>query len=222
VRRSQSIAGSGGRFAPGPASRKNRAVQPEPVTLTGKLIRLVPLAESHVPDLARAGQDEAIWRYFNMPVGWTATETNMALFVRELVDRQARGIELPFAVVVRESGRAIGMTRYLDMAPRHRSLEVGGTWYGTPYQRTGVNTECRFLILGHAFEALGCVRVQFKVDVRNERSLRAVERIGAVREGVLRQHLIMPDSHRRDSVIFSILDREWPAVKALLERLMAR
>jgi RimJ/RimL family protein N-acetyltransferase len=192
------------------------------VTLPGKLIQLVPLAERHIPDLARAGQDETIWRYFNMPVGWTATEANMAHFVRELVDRQARGIELPFAVVLRETGRAVGMIRYADIDARHRSLEVGGAWYGTPYQRTGVNTECRYLILGHAFEALGCLRVQFKADLRNERPLRALERIGAVREGVLRQHMIMPDGHRRDSVIFSILDREWPAVKALLERLMAR
>ena len=197
-------------------------MQLEPVILTGRLIQLVPLAEGHIPDLAQAGEDPAIWRYFNMPVGWTATEANMAHFVRELLNRRARGTELPFAVSLRETGRAIGMIRYADIDARHRHLEVGGTWYGTPYQRTGVNTECRYLILRHAFEALGCLRVQFKVDLRNERSLRALERIGAVREGVLRQHMVMPDGHCRDSVVFSILDREWLAVKAHLQRLMDR
>src|SRR5262249_4916520 len=111
-----------------------RVVQLQPVILTGRLIQLVPLAERHIPDLAQAGEDPAIWRYFNMPVGWTTTEANMAHFVRELLNRRARGTELPFAVSLRETGRAIGMVRYADIDARHRHLEVGGTWYGTPYQ----------------------------------------------------------------------------------------
>jgi RimJ/RimL family protein N-acetyltransferase len=192
----------------------------QPVTLTGRLVRLEPLAEAHVPDLTSAGQDEAIWRY--MPYGLVRTEEQMVAFVREVLARQERGTDMPFAVVHRQTGRAVGCTRYLAIERQHRGLEIGGTWYGSAHQRSGVNTECKYLLLGHAFEALGCLRVQFKTDLRNERSQRAIEGIGAVREGVLRKCLIMPDGYVRSTVVYSILAEEWPEVKGLLERLMER
>lgn len=187
----------------------------QPVTLTGKVVRLEPLAEEHIPDLAIAARDESIWRY--MLYGTMRTEAQMRAWVLDLLERQARGTDLPFAVIHLECRRAIGATRYMEIHPQHRNLEIGGTWYGVEFQRTAVNTECKYLLLGHAFETLGCIRVQFKTDLRNERSQRALERIGAIREGTLRRHIITPEGYARDSVIYSILDREWPGVKASLE-----
>ena len=115
------------------------------------------------------------------------------------------------------SGRVAGATRYLNMAPEHRGLEIGGTWYGADFQRTAVNTECKYLLLEYAFETLGCIRVQLKTDERNLRSQRAIERIGAKYEGILRNHMILPDGGYRDSVFYSIIDSEWPGVKKSLE-----
>lgn len=190
----------------------------EPVTLIGRMIRLEPLSEDHVPDLALVGLDENIWRY--MLYGQIHTEADMRRWVLEILERQARGTDLAFAVVLQADGKAVGATRYLDIRPEHRGLEIGGTWYGAAYQRTAVNTEAKYLLLQHAFETLGCVRVQFKTDLRNERSQRALARIGAVQEGILRNHIIRPDGYIRDSVYFSIIDREWPAVKARLEEML--
>ncbi len=187
----------------------------QPVTLTGRFVRLEPLTEAHVPDLAVAGADETIWRY--MPYGLVTTEAKMREWVRDILARQARGTDLVFAVIHLASGRAVGSTRYMDIQPAHHSLEIGGTWYGREYQRTPVNTECKYLLLTHAFEKLGCIRVQLKTDLRNERSQRAIERIGALREGVLREHMLMPDGYARSSVYFSVLAAEWPGVKAKLE-----
>jgi RimJ/RimL family protein N-acetyltransferase len=186
-----------------------------PIALMGRVVRLEPLSEAHVPDLTIAGADESIWRY--MVYGGVGGKAQMREWVREILSRQARGTDLPFAVIHLGSGRAIGSTRYLDIQPQHRGLEIGGTWYGVAYQRSAVNTECKYLLLRHAFEVLGCLRVQLKTDLRNERSQRAIERIGAVREGVLRNHMILPDDHVRSSVYYSLLDLEWPAVKAKLE-----
>jgi RimJ/RimL family protein N-acetyltransferase len=194
----------------------------DPVTLTGERLRLEPLDASHIPDLTLAGEDRTIWQYFNMPLGWTPTLENMTSFVRELLHRQVRGVELPFAMVHGETGRAIGMSRYVDIVPHHRRLEINGTWLGKAYQRTGLHAESKYLLLRHAFEALDCGRVQIKADRRNQSSLKALERMGAVCEGVLRRHMIMPDGHYRDSVIWSIIEPEWPAVKAHLEDLMTR
>jgi len=144
----------------------------------------------------------------------------MLSWVRDILARQAAGADLAFAVIHRESGRAIGATRYLEIRPEHRGLEIGGTWYATEFQRTAVNTECKYLLLKHAFEVLDCIRVQFKADARKLRSIRAIERIGAMREGVLRKHYILQDGGYRDSVYFSILDREWPKVKERLEEML--
>jgi N-acetyltransferase len=190
----------------------------KPITLQGRVVRLEPLTEMHVPQLAVAGQDEAIWQF--MRYGQITTEPGMRLWVRELLAAQAQGTDLPFAVIYLESGAAIGSTRYLEIRQAHRALEIGGTWYALTFQRTAVNTECKYLLLRHAFEELGCLRVQFKTDLRNERSQRAIERIGAVKEGVLRKHMILPDGVIRDSVYYSIIDSEWPRVKARLEEMM--
>jgi RimJ/RimL family protein N-acetyltransferase len=190
-----------------------------PVTLSGRFVRLEPLAETHVPDLARVAGDESIWRY--MLYGTIQSEDQMLAWVRDLLERQARGTDLPFAVIHTGSGKAIGATRYLDIRPADRGIEIGGTWYGADYQRTAVNTECKYLLLTHAFEQLGCLRVQFKTDLRNVRSQQAIERIGATREGVLRAHMVTPEGHIRDSVYYSIIAPEWPQVKALLEGKLA-
>jgi RimJ/RimL family protein N-acetyltransferase len=192
----------------------------EPVSLLGRVVDLVPLERTHVPGLTAAGKDDAIWQL--MPYGPVTNEERMTWFVEQVLARQSRGTDLPFAVIERSSGQVVGCTRYLDIQPANRGLEIGGTWYAVAHQRTGVNTECKFLLLRHAFETLGSIRVQFKTDLRNERSQRALERIGATREGVLRQNLIMPDGYYRSSVYYSILEQEWPGVKAHLQALMNR
>ena len=188
----------------------------ERVILQGRWVRLEPLEEAHVPDLSAVGLEDDIWRY--MRYGLVRTEEEMRAWVIELLTREKKfGEDLPFAVIYNENGRAIGVTRYLNIHQEDRNVEIGGTWYALAYQRTAVNTECKYLLLRHAFEVWGCVRVQFKADVRNVRSQRAIERLGAVKEGLLRKHMILPDGYVRDTVIYSILDEEWPAVKHRLE-----
>jgi RimJ/RimL family protein N-acetyltransferase len=187
----------------------------EPVTLMGKFVRLEPLSETHIPDLVRVGLEPEIWRF--MRYGKVETEGQISLWVRELLDLQAQGTDLPFAVIHLASGNAIGCTRYLNIDPLNRSLEIGGTWYGLDYQGTMVNTECKYLLLQYAFEELACIRVWFKADTRNLRSIHALERIGAIKEGVLRNHMILPDGYIRDSAVFSLLPNEWPRVKQNLE-----
>lgn len=194
-------------------------LNPQPVTLTGRTVRLEPLSLAHVPDLTAAGQDENIWRY--MPYDTIRTEAQMRAWVEDLLHRQTLGGDLPFAVYHLADQRAVGATRYMDIQHAHRGLEIGGTWYGADYQRTAVNTESKYLLLTHAFETLGCIRVQLKTDLRNERSQAAIARLGAVREGVLRENILMPDGYHRSSVYFSILAHEWPDVKARLAARLA-
>ncbi len=191
-----------------------------PITLEGQLVRLEPLSLVHSEGLAEAGSDPAIWRY--MLYGNLSLPGAMEAWVRDILHRQGEGTDLPFTVIHKPSGRVAGATRYLEIRPAHRGLEIGGTWYATEFQRTGVNTECKYLLLRHAFETMGCIRVQFKADANNERSLRGIERIGARREGVLRNHMILADGRRRDSAYYSILDSEWPTVRAHLEALLSR
>ncbi len=185
-----------------------------PVTLSGKIVRLEPLTLGHVPDLFSAS-NPTIWKY--MLYGDIDSETDMENCVREILRRAESGTDLPFAVIHLETEKAIGATRYLEIRPQHKGLEIGGTWYGLEYQRTGVNTECKYLLLKHAFETLGCVRVQFKSDSRNEKSIAAIKRIGAKPEGILRNHMILSDGTLRHSAYFSILDSDWLAVKKRLE-----
>jgi len=190
----------------------------KPIILTGRVVRLEPLKESHVSDLIVAGKDPSIWQF--MVYGNLSGDGAMYSWVRKMLELQAQGADLPFVVIHLETGQAVGATRYMEIRPMHRALEIGGTWYGTAYQRTRINTESKYLLLQHAFESLGCVRVQFKTDARNIRSQKALERIGAVKEGVLRQHIITPDGFLRDSVYYSILDKEWPLIKRKLEEFL--
>jgi RimJ/RimL family protein N-acetyltransferase len=186
-----------------------------PITLEGKIVRLEPLSETHIPGLVNAGKDESIWKY--MVYGDLSNPDRMTEWVSELLRYQSEGTDLPFTVLLQEKYKIVGATRFLEMHPNHRSLEIGGTWYTPEYQRTVVNAECKYLLLKYAFEEMNCIRVQFKADVRNEHSIHAIERLGAVREGILRNHYILKDGTFRDSVYFSILDREWPDIKKRLE-----
>ena len=188
-----------------------------PVTLDGTIVRLEPLEIRHAADLFVAGEEATIWTWLTR--GPFADLADVEVWIRQAHDARERGEHLPFAIVHRADGRAIGSTRYLDIQPESGNLEIGWTWLGAAHQRTAVNTECKWLLLRHAFEILGAVRVQLKTDLRNERSQRAIERLGAVREGVLRRSRVTRGGYIRDTVVYSILAEEWPAVG---ERLAAR
>jgi N-acetyltransferase len=204
----------------GSRDEKTEKMEIQPIVLTGRYIQLEPLSRHHISDLAVAGKDESIWEH--MLYGKVTTEERMLAWVQDLLSRQAKGSDLPFAVMDRKSGRAIGATRYMEIRPNDLGLEIGGTWYAVDYQRTATNTESKYLLLRHAFETLGYIRVQFKTDLRNVRSQQAIERIGAVKEGVLRNHMIRPDGTIRHSVYYSIINSEWPVVKSLLEEKLFR
>lgn len=192
----------------------------EPVTLVGKHVHLEPMTEDHIPGLTEIGVGQTFWEF--MVYGRMETEDDMRGWVHDILSRAEKGTDLPFVAIHLASGRVAGATRYLNIMPKDRGLEVGGTWYGPEFQRSPVNTECKYLLLTHAFETLGCIRVQLKTDLRNERSQKAIERIGAKKEGILRNHMILPDGRIRHSVFYSILDTEWPDVKNRLEEMMAR
>lgn len=190
------------------------------VVLTGKDVRLEPMTEAHIPGLAEIGVGQDFWDF--MLYDHMNSVADMTDWVRDILSRAEKGADLPFVAIHLASGRVAGATRYLNIMPKDRGLEIGGTWYGVEFQRTAVNTECKYLLLRYVFETLGCIRVQLKTDLRNERSQRAIERIGAVKEGVLRNHMILPDGRFRHSVFYSILDTEWPDVKARLEKMLDR
>jgi RimJ/RimL family protein N-acetyltransferase len=189
----------------------------QPVTLEGQVVRLEPLSVAHEPALLAAAQDERIWRF---TIHDPRTPELMHDYVRSALSDRDRGEALPFAVYHREAGRVIGATRYHSISAPNRGVEIGFTWYAPEFWRTRVNTECKYLLLCHAFDVLGCIRVELKTDGRNDRSREAILRLGAREEGTLRSKVIMRDGHRRDSVYFSILDHEWPAVKERLERML--
>jgi RimJ/RimL family protein N-acetyltransferase len=195
-----------------------RQFDPQPVTLKGRHVRLEPLARRHAEDLFEAGKDETIWPY--MPRPPLKSVEDARAMIKQALEVAAGGTQLPFAIIQRANGRAIGSTRYLDIRPNDRGVEIGWTWIGTAFQRTPVNTECKYLLLRHAFKELGAVRVQMKTDLRNVRSQRAIERLGAVREGVLRKHIVLWDGFIRDTVYYSIIESEWPEVKHRLEGLL--
>ena len=191
-----------------------------PVTLTGKDVRLEPLSEAHIPGLAEIGIGQKFWHF--MLYGDMKTDADMRNWVLDILKRARQGTDLPFVAIDLTSGRVAGSTRYLNIMPKDRGLEIGGTWYGIEFQHTAINTECKYLLMTHAFETLKAIRVQLKTDSRNERSQKAIERIGAKKEGVLRNHIILPDGYFRHSVFYSVLDTEWPEVKKNLEAMMKR
>lgn len=193
---------------------------PRPTVLEGDVVRLEPLHVRHVDDLHEAGRDPSIWRY--MAARPFADVSIARAWVDDAIAQTEAGTRVAFAQVHRATGRAVGSTSYLDLRRRDRGLEIGWTWIAPEHQRTPLNTEAKLLLMTHAFEDLGAVRVAFKTDARNERSQRAIARVGGVREGVLRRHYRLLDDFVRDSVYFSVLDDEWPAVKARLAERLAR
>jgi RimJ/RimL family protein N-acetyltransferase len=191
-----------------------------PVTLDGTRVRMEPfLMEKHWEGLVAIGLDEDLWR-------WTVAQIRNAADLRRYLETAVRerseGRSLPFTTIDKASGRVAGCTRFGNIDRDHRKLEIGWTWVGAPYQRSYVNTEAKYLMLRHAFETLGCLRVEFKTSVLNARSRNAMLRIGCIEEGTLRKHMVNENGTRRDSVYFSILDDEWPGVKARLEEMMKR
>jgi RimJ/RimL family protein N-acetyltransferase len=186
----------------------------EPVTLTGAHVILEPAADRHVGDLLAAAQDDTVWEHLPWPRPHTEAEVAAML-------EDERRIALPFAQLEAATGRAVGITTYRDVDERHRTLEIGGTWLGRPWWRTAINTEAKLLFLGHAFETLGANRVAIKTDIRNERSQAAIARLGAVREGVVRHQYVRRDGTLRDTVLYSLIPEEWPAVRAHLQARLA-
>ena len=186
---------------------------PAPVVLTGRHVRLEPLEDHHRAGLAAAADADPNAFTLSGPVPVVGVE---AWVDRALAERD-RGERLPFAVVLSESGAAVGSSSYLDIAPEDGRLEVGATWYGRPWWKTFVNPESKLLLLSHAFEALGATRVAFRTDADNARSRSAIERLGPVFEGVHRHREHRPDGTLRDTAYYSILAAEWPDVRAALE-----
>jgi RimJ/RimL family protein N-acetyltransferase len=193
---------------------------PRPVTLQGDHVRLEPLGRQHAEDLLRAGEDEAIWRYMPRPA--IKDLAGVRAWIEEAHQEMAAGRQIAFAIVDRTRAKAVGSTRYLDIRRCDRGIEIGWTWLARQHQRTAVNTECKLLLLQHAFETLAAFRVQLKTDARNVRSQRSIERLGAVHEGTWRRHMVLWDGFVRDSVFYSILDWEWPRVKERMQRLLGR
>lgn len=192
----------------------------EPVTLNGHLVRLEPLHLKHAVALFEASRDPGLWTY--KPVAQPRSLTEMEQLIASALQNQQTGGCLPFAVISLERERVVGETRYHNFMLQDHGLEIGWTWLTPSVQRTGVNTECKYLLLHHAFEVMEAIRVQFRTHHLNTNSQRALERLGAVREGVLRNHLIMPDGSYRHSVYYSIIESEWPSAKARIESMMQR
>jgi RimJ/RimL family protein N-acetyltransferase len=179
-------------------------------------VRLELLSHGHAHGLLKHGKDQGVFRY--MPCGAFVSEGDVHAFIDMALTEYRAGQRIPYAIVETGSGDAVGSSSFLALREQHRSVEIGWTWLGVEQQRTGVNTRCKYLMLTHAFETNQCIRVEFKTDARNHASQRAIERIGAQREGVFRSHVICPDGYIRDSVYFSITRKEWPQVKLALER----
>lgn len=191
----------------------------EPVELEGAVARLVPLAAEHAPALAAAACDGELWRlwYTSVP----RPETTAAYVEQALAMREHDGA-MPFTVIQKATGRVVGCTRMFHVEPAHRRLEIGYTWYAQSVQRSALNTECKLLLLAHAFEALGCIAVEFRTHWMNHASRAAIARLGAKEDGVLRHHQIGPDGTLRDTVVFSIIASEWPTVRQHLRYQLER
>jgi RimJ/RimL family protein N-acetyltransferase len=185
-----------------------------PVTLEGQHVHLEPLAKTHLAGLAAVGLDEELWRWIPTSV---RTREEMAAYIETALLEQERGVSLPFAIFEKSTGRAIGSTRYGNIDRTHHRVEIGWTWVAREWQRTAMNTEAKYLLLRHAFETLGCMRVELKTDSLNEKSRAAILRIGAKEEGIFRNHMITSSGRIRHSAYYSIIDSEWPAVKTRLE-----
>jgi len=198
-----------------------KSFHPQPVLLEGTRVRLEPLSFAHAAGLFAASQDETIWRW--LPVPMFPSVEAVEAWIAEALQEQSTGTSVAFATVRARDGKTVGSTRFLDIRRPHRALEIGWTWLATEAQRTAVNTEAKFLMLRHAFEEHGAIRVQLKTDERNEKSRTAIGRLGAVFEGILRNYQTRAhDGYVRNTAMFSITDTEWPAVKAGLEAKLSR
>lgn len=198
------------------------AFDPVPIRLQepGFTVALEPLSLDHAADLCAAGDEDDLWTY--LLTQRPRTVGDYRRYIETAFALQHAGSELPFATIDLSTGRAVGTTRYMEILRPHRSLEIGHTWLSAAYRRTRANTECKFLLLRHAFEKLGAVRVQLKTDHRNTRSQTAIERIGAKFEGRLRRHRINPDGYIRDTMMYSIIREEWPEIRERLRALLNR
>jgi RimJ/RimL family protein N-acetyltransferase len=188
-----------------------------PVTLEGQYVRLEPLSLDHHSALCKVGLDPDLWRWTTTSI---TTADQMRAYIETALDWELEGTALPFAAVEKRSGQVVGSTRFGSIDRLNRRVEIGWTWVARNWQRTPINTETKYLMLRHAFETLGCIRVEFKTDSLNERSRRAILRIGAKEEGVLRNHMICDNGRLRHTVYYSIIDSEWPAAKERLERML--
>jgi RimJ/RimL family protein N-acetyltransferase len=191
----------------------------EPVTLEGRSVRLEPLSIEHLPGLVEVGLDAALWRW---TLSVIATADDMRRYVEAALADRAAGSAMPFVILERASGKPVGSTRYLSIEANHRRLEIGYTWVAPGWQRTPINSEAKLLLLGHAFDRLRAIRVEFKTDSLNQQSRRALLGIGATDEGTLRNHMISQGGRRRHSVYFSVIEEEWPRVRADLRARGAR
>jgi RimJ/RimL family protein N-acetyltransferase len=185
----------------------------EPVTLEGRFVRMEPLSLDHVDALCVVGLEPSLWTWIPTAV---RTPAEMREYVEIALAERDAGRALPFATVDRASGQVVGSSRFAAIDTSNRRVEIGWTWIGAPWQRSYVNTEAKLVMMAHAFEHWGCLRVELKTDALNARSRAAIARIGATQEGIFRQHLITASGRVRDTVYFSILDTEWPSVRARL------
>ena len=190
-----------------------------PVTLEGRRVRLEPLSLDHVAGLAEVAIDRSIWQW---TLARPTDEAGIRAWVEAALAARVAGTDLPFVTLEATTGRPIGSSRYLNIVLEHRRLEIGWTWVAPPWQRTGANREAKLLMLRHAFETIGCGRVEFKTDSRNEPSRAALLGIGAQFEGIFRNHMVMPEGPMRHSAYYSVIDEEWPAVRSALETSLAR
>lgn len=186
----------------------------EPITLTGKHAELQPLAAAHSADLQDAARDGELWKLWYTSV---VPPERMGAEIERRLGLQEKESMLPFAVIDPVTRRAVGMTTYMNIDAKHRRVEIGSTWYAKRVQRTALNTECKLMLLTHAFEQLRCIAVVFATHWLNHQSRTAIERLGAKQDGVLRNHQIAFDGSYRDTVVFSIIESEWPAVKRHLQ-----
>ncbi len=191
----------------------------EPVTLSGRLVRLEPLELTHVRSLAEVALDPTLWQW---TLARPVDEAGVRAWAESAIAARAAGTDYPFVTLEASTGRPIGSSRYLNIVLEHRRVEIGWTWVAKEWQRTGANREAKLLMLDHAFDALGCRRVEFKTDSLNEPSRTALLGIGAQFEGIFRNHMVMPDGRMRHSAYYSVIDEEWPAVRTALERSLGR
>lgn len=191
----------------------------QPIALEGELVRLEPMQKSHKVDLVFAASDGKLWELWYTTV---PSPPNMDSYMDAALSEQEAGFSLPFTVIDKKTDKIIGCTRYLNADSKNRRVEIGSTWYAQRAQRTGINTECKYLLLKHAFETLNCIGVEFRTHFHNHPSRNAILRLGAKQEGIIRNHRIDEHGNLRDTVLFSILDSEWRTVKTSLEFKMKR